>query len=79
METIEFSKDEKGTILSRVRGTSLFFEQIIEGNVKVGKSPEEPIETKILAELNFYQIESVNSVIEQLEKVKANLTMLSAC
>lgn len=79
METIEFSKDEKGTILSRVRGTSLFFEQITEGNVKVGESPKEPIETKILTELKFYQIESVNAVIEQLEKVKANLIMLSAC
>ena len=79
MQTIEFSKDEKGTILSRARENSLYFEQITEGNVKVGESPKEPIETMTLAELKFYQIESIDAVIRQLEKVKANLIMLSAC
>lgn len=79
MVTIEFSKDKKGEILTRVQSNRLYFEQITEGNINVGESPKEAIETMTLAELNFYQIESVNAVIEQLEKVKANLTMLCAC
>ena len=79
MQEIEFSKNEKGTILTRVIGNRLYFEQIIEGNAKVGEKPTKPIETKPLAELNFYQTESIDAVIEQLNKVKANLIMLSAC
>ena len=79
MQIVEFSKDEKGTILTRVQNNRLYFEQITEGNINVGESPKEAIETMTLVELNFYQIDSVNAVIEQLEKVKANLTMLSAC
>lgn len=78
MQEIEFSKDGKGTILTRVQNNRLYFEQITDGDVNIGELTE-VVETTPLVELNFYKIESVDAVIEQLNKVKANLTMLSAC
>lgn len=79
MEVINFSANEKGEIALRVKGNKLYLEQIIKGNAKVGEDPKEPLETKILAELNFYQTKSIDAVIEQLNRVKSNIIILSAC
>lgn len=79
MQKVEFSKDKKGTVLTRVQNNRLYFEQIISGDTIVGEDIKTDIVTKKLVELNFYKTESIDAVIEQLKKVKANLTMLSAC
>lgn len=79
MEKVEFSKDKKGTVSIRVQNNRLYFEQILSGNAIVGEYTKTDIATKELVELIFYKTESIDAVIEQLERVKANLIMLSAC
>lgn len=76
---IEFSKNGEGRIVLGTLNNMLYIGKITKGDVRIGElKKDEEIETELLARLIFHQTESIDSVIEELQKVKTEIIRLSA-
>ena len=76
---IEFSKNGEGAILTQSFSNTLRLYKLDNPDIKVGDRPKEAYHKGCLAELVFYKTESIDCMIEQLEKIKENMLILSAC
>lgn len=77
---IEFSKNGEGRILMTAIGNTLYLSKPKNTNLKLGDKlglvPEK--DKTILAELNFYKIESIDILIEKLIDIRNNIILNSA-
>ena len=77
---IEFSKNGEGKILMTAVGNTLYLSEPKNINLKLGDkltlNPE--TDKTILAELNFYKIESIDILIEKLIAIRNNIMLNNA-
>lgn len=73
---IDFSKKGEGKILMTQVGNSLYLDRALVDNLKIGDIVQmgDPNFEK-LVKLNFYQVETVDIMIEKLIAIKNNLIL----
>ena len=75
---LDFSINDNARVLTTVVGNSMYLDRITN-EVKMNCADFENIEIENCIKLNFYKAESVERIIEGLEKIKIYLMTISAC
>lgn len=76
---VNFGKT-KGNILLTRTNTTLYLDKLNNNDYQIGETINKiPENVEKLVELNFYNIDSVDTMIETLTDIKTNLIKLSAC